>query len=670
MTLTVILLTGAEDYITYLDPERLELNETREAQGISTLNLTYSLDEDDNPDTLFQLGNKIWVQGDNQLADTLYVINTKVREDLDEHYITLEAEEVLVELNYVPPTSQTYLTSTNFNISNGNVVVDRKALTFWFGDYYNIGVVQSTLSTELARLQFTGTMNLMELLRYIEEETGNRFTTQYEKDPYTNQIHRYLNFLNPRNQNLDWNFRIEYTYPLTIEDPEPDETVGDYDSTDDTTEYSLETNTTPMPEQPSLDPNTTSLRITTPLGTVITDHTLSDAGLTGEEDSFTIYLAYSYTNEEYSIRCQVDNVAWDSTNEEYVETTGELESISSDATNFLPDRFIVELVDETNNLTYYQHTVTPVLSSTHMDILDLGYNVEDLNVEVDETDTYTAVAPVLTASTDEYTTTQIRTITQNWLNLSVTKGDTVPMIIEKVTNNSSSPSSTLSSNYWSRCINNQAQSGYDCWHGTAYWVAPFNKRSGELWIEDYVETDTSYSEVNLPQTGRMETYPKILMSECSDENVYQIYNQLALRLREVRYKEINIETEVANLNKGLFNDYNINDKVYVKIPSSPTLVTAKVIKTTKNPHQQNENTVELSNYSINNKYVPTETYITGNNINYTYPSKGTLTCHLRNLDDDSTINAKLLSITVYQLENGSWNYYKSLNISTDTNGKL
>ena len=61
MTLTVILLTGAEDYITYLDPERLELTETREAQGISTLELTYSLDEDDNPDTLlFKIDLIVW----------------------------------------------------------------------------------------------------------------------------------------------------------------------------------------------------------------------------------------------------------------------------------------------------------------------------------------------------------------------------------------------------------------------------------------------------------------------------------------------------------------------------------------------------------------------------------------------------------------------------------
>ena len=173
------------------------------------------------------------MQGDNNLKDCLYVINTEVTQDIyDENCFKLELEEVLVELNYAPVFPQTELDTAKefvrwendeqiagdpiFHIittsNNKEVVVDWNALNYWFGNYFNIGVVQKCISDYASRISITGTVNRMELLRNIEEETGNIFVTRYEKDRLSNTIHRYLDFLNPINCNKDWSLHLEYDF--------------------------------------------------------------------------------------------------------------------------------------------------------------------------------------------------------------------------------------------------------------------------------------------------------------------------------------------------------------------------------------------------------------------------------------------------------------------------
>lgn len=670
MTLTTILLNPQEKYITYLDPERASFEETQEAAGVATVQVQYYLDEDDNADELFKLGNKLWIQGDNNLKDCLYVLNTKVREDIDEHYVEFEAEEVLVELNYAPPASQTDINSSNFNMNNGNVIVDRKALEFWFGKYFNIGTVQNCLSTALSRINFTGTYNLMTLLRYIEEETGNRFVTQYEKDPVTNIIHRYLNFLNPTNQNVNWSFKTYYQFPVAEENAPSEEDIGEYDSTDDETDYDENVNEVILSTLEPLDPMKTFISFYDDDHVEINHWLLHDIGVTGDEQELGILVSHTYDANEYHINCQINSRIWSVDDEEYITVEGEVDSIAA-AENLLPEKIIMVIYNPTDEITYFKHSIIPILSKTHPIILDLGYNVEDLNVEIDETNTFKAVAPLIEANTTEYTTAQIKTITQNWKNLAVNKGDTIPMIIEKITDAASSKSSTVNNNYWSRCIHNQANEGYDYWHGTAYWTAPFTKNQGDMWIEDGTTSSIQYGDIHmLPEMDRNETYPKTDFISTSEENVFEIYNALALHLKEIRYPEIKVETEVAHLSEGRFNDYNIYDKVYVKLPGRE-VITATVSKTEKKAHEPNENKVELDNYSINTKHVPQETYFTGSNISYTYPAKGTITLYLKDITTDQGIGGKLCSLSVYQIgDNNAETYITSFTGKTNSNGKI
>lgn len=217
MVLTIVSLSPDEKFLQFIDPDLCELKESTEYGGLRTLELTYTFQDFNKDKELFCIGNKLWVQGDPQLSDCLYVINTEVKEDIyKKNSFTLELEEVLVELNYAPLFLQTELDNSEFKTvtTNGQkqVVVNWNSLNYWFGEYFNIGIVQDCISEYAQRITITGTLTRMALLRQIEEDTGNVFVTRYEKDVLDNTIHRYLDFLNPINTTKNWSLNLEYSF--------------------------------------------------------------------------------------------------------------------------------------------------------------------------------------------------------------------------------------------------------------------------------------------------------------------------------------------------------------------------------------------------------------------------------------------------------------------------
>ena len=106
MTLTIIALTPDEKFLQMLDPDLCEIKETISKDGLRTIDFEYRFQDYPEDKQLFRLGNKLWIQGDINLTDCLYIINTKVEQDIyKENSFTFDAEEVLVELNNAPVVS-------------------------------------------------------------------------------------------------------------------------------------------------------------------------------------------------------------------------------------------------------------------------------------------------------------------------------------------------------------------------------------------------------------------------------------------------------------------------------------------------------------------------------------------------------------------------------------
>lgn len=715
-SLNITVLDNEENFIQFLDPELCEIVETIEKDGLRTIDFTYMFQDMVEDKKMFKIGNKIWIYGDSNLTDCLYVINTSVTQDIyQENSFHCECEEVLVELNYAPLFTQNELTSqngftfsTNSNNQEYSVVVNWHALQYWFGEYFNIGVVQKCLSDYNAKVGISGTINLMTLLRYIEEETGNVFVTRYEKDCLNNTIHRYLDFLNPINVSKPWVLNLEYdfldidnTNYIFDEDGNPvDDSYEDVEDEDDIVNW--DEDYTPIT---NLDPTTTSFRITNGIEVLGTDGEVytgldpeiepllwegSDIPTFVDEEQSAII---SVQKEKNYIGITVNEKSWVLLDDdEYVgdadkafatiENTIEEGNKRSNA--IIPDDSIFEIYDTANQRVVFATQINREIGHVHEEILDFGFNLDNIELEIDETETFTAISPVLTNEDDEgLSRPNMSDLIRKWQDLEVTKGDIVPMIVERITIQASSVSAaktamgtfSVSSNYWKRpykpndSIDSEtpSRSTWEFLKGTAYWRAPYSKVAGQLHVTTDAVLSTQYLNINTRPDSRndrdtMTSRPKMGTVETTNEDIYGIFNLVCNKLREKQAPGFNLNVEVANLRNGVYNNYDLHDKVYIKIPDMNELLTARVVKTEKESHDVAKNTIELSNYSVNTvKQIQNNTFIEASNVSFNYPNKQNYTVRLVNMDYDNTNPDsiqypanKLLTFHLYKVDdNGS-----------------
>ena len=711
--MNITVLDNNEEFIRFLDPDLCEMTETIEKGGLRTLSFTYYFQDPIEDKKLFRIGNKVWIHGDSNIDDCLYVINTSVTQDIyDKNYFRFDMEEVLVELNYAPLFSQTELTADNgftFTTSNNNeeysVQVDWNALQYWFGEYFNIGVVQKCLSEYNEKIGLSGTINLMTLLRHIEEETGNIFVTRYEKDCLTNTIHRYLDFLNPINVTKPWVLNLEYDFleidnDTHIYDEEDNETTDDYDDVEDQDDIvDFDEDYTPIT---NIDPSNIVFRITNEL-----DELLGTDGLvyTGEDESIAPlcwsssdlsfedenqsalislqkeadYIGMTINEKEYVL---LDNIPIGDIDKSYTTTNNTIDSVNKRSNALIPDDSYFAIYDTRKELTVFRTQINHEIGHTHEEVLDFGFNLDNIELEIDETETFTAISPVLTLEGDEGITREDMTKKINsWKNFAVEKGQIIPMIMEKIRVQAASLSaakaalgtSTWNGNYWTRPYHPQdnidestpANSTWEFWKGTAYYKAPFSKKAGDLHVSTDAVFDTEYSYIR----GRPDTRdsrevrvsrPKMGTVETEEENVFAIYAAVCNKLREQQNPGFNLTVDVANLRNQEYNNYQIHDKVFVKIPDMGELLTARVVKTSKEGHDVAKNTIELGNYSVNIvKQIQNATFIEASNVSFKYPNTKNYTCRLVNMDytgEDDSIEYppnKLLTFQLYSVDENS-----------------
>ena len=736
--ISIVALTPDETFLQFIDENLIDIKETIETGGLRTINVEYTFQDLSKDKELFKLGNKLWIQGDTNLKDCLYVINTKVTQNIyEKNTISFEAEEVLVELNYAPLFTQNELTVKIDNVrifkpgtGTGEIIIDWNALNYWFGDYYNIALVQDCISTYAQKVTITGTTTRMALLRQIEEETGNIFVTRYEKNPLNNTIHRYLDFLNPINVEKNWTFNTEYSFidtqvtsecydengNITIEDkpweakpfwnpnfqPLPDDyddsqdlpgTEGEYEYHRESEELDPDKDYTPLTD---IDPDNVVFRIMTDDGIQLTaddgtdlSWTSEDIGFSSDTEDVVIQLIRTQNEIELLINEKSFLITTTVTDAEPISTGFIMSNPTHDQGNThevqnLPDNSYFEIYDHENDVVVHRVMINNKIGYVHDEVLDFGFNLENVIFDIDETDTYSAVSPVLTLNESDtgLNRTQLGKLIDDWKALEVEKGHPVPMIVEKVNQKSDTLANAktamgeyaLETNYWVRPYNPQDNKDgstpsdytWEFLKATSYWQAPYTKNAGELWVNTDNINDTEYSTIYTRKDTRIERgpvmSPKMGTTESTDENVYQVYNQVCLYLKEHETPKIDVQVDVANLRRGQYQDYDIWDKVYIKLPDSQELVTARVVKTEKEAHDIAKNTITLSNYTTKNnlKTPVANTFLTAGNLKFKYPNSKTLTAQLTNADYDSldpdSIEhpaIKLLTFTVYKLENGS-----------------
>ena len=579
----------------------------------------------------------------------------------------------------------------------------------------------------------------MTLLRNIEEETGNVFVTRYEKDIINNTIHRYLDFLNPINVSKNWMYNIEYDFSditniavcydengnIVNENlPEevtrfensafgPEEIDEDTDTTDEddydvevTEPYDYEANQTYSDEPDpvfipitNLDPTRCDFRITDGTNLLNTDGNIFqddgdtalswDCSTCGLDDTDYPHYAITFQKKGNLLGITINEKNYAVTSIGYnpssfipeLRDEGVIALDNELEYTIIPDDSYFEIYDHESNVTLFRTQLNTQIGHIHEEILDFGFNLENVEYNVDETDTYTAVSPVINLSSDSgdrnaLSRTDIDTVINRWLNLSITKGTSVPMIVEKVNITAESWNAALAqlgtysvtNNYWIRPLkpNDNTDSNdkqYEFYRAIAYWSAPYTKRAGEMHVQTDKDLSVEYTDIyERPDTRnerRCVHSPKLGNTETTDEDVYAIYNQVAMYLKEHEEPTVDIGVDVANLLGYEYNNYDLHDKVYIKLANTRELITAKVTKTTKEAHDIAKNSIEISNYTNINtiKTIPHETYINASNVSFKYPATKNLTIQLVNGDVDASTEQypmnKLLTIAVYKIENQS-----------------
>lgn len=688
MVFTCIVLDNEENFIQFLDPNLLTINEEIEEKEIGRISVEYYMQDVTDAERLFSMGNKLWIQGRN-LKSCVYVINTKIRRDFyKENKVSFEAEDKIVELNNVF-FSQTELVSNNGfslrTINNvPNVRIDHNALSYWFGDYFNVGIVQDCLSDSLQYVVVTGTMTIMQLLRYIEEETGNIFITRYEKDINSNIIHPYIDFLNPTNNFERWELNIEYTFyeeeGNDIDGPLEDETgeiIDEGTIIDEGIDVLEEDDIVEFPTYipPTVFSPDDLQFVLKDGGNVVGLWDVTNVDLSGSLE-FVFNLKYVNNTLTITINSKTYNVA----NEDIgggVKGYTSVEGASSSIDDIiLGNNFVFQIVDSTSGSVLYQQNIKPSLGDVHQEVLDLGFNVENIEYEIDEEDTYNAIAPILNNEGENgLTRNQLNTVISRWINLEVEKGDIIPMIVQRITSNGNMTGYDVHSKYYNRPLKpNDQDNQKEYWVATAYWAAPFDKHAGDIFIAENENSLVTYdSIVTRRDDGDLRGVgyaPKVGPVETSDEDPYAIYNDVAMKLKDKMYPKLDLEVDVANLKDHTYNEYNLYDKVYVKVPGFEQLITAMVRKTTKNPHDIAENKIELGNHNLPTKVSQTETEILASNVSFRYPSKKTIDIYLKDIFGNPLMD-KLISVNLLKVENESATPTKSTyNKKTDGNGKI
>lgn len=179
----IIILDAYEEFVTWLDPEKVEIVETNKESTQRTISISYPLESnlDGKTTPWFAQGNKIYIPSTLGIDSCLYVINTTYSIDYwEKNQVTVSAEEVLTEFNYM---MFEYVDSTPLTINDTN-------LDKWFGEFYNIGKSDS-IDSNKNTITPAGTMTKMSLLRLIEETTGYIFVREYTTDE-NNIINRKL----------------------------------------------------------------------------------------------------------------------------------------------------------------------------------------------------------------------------------------------------------------------------------------------------------------------------------------------------------------------------------------------------------------------------------------------------------------------------------------------
>ena len=197
----IIILDHDEKILEWIDDADAAVEITDTYGGYKTLDFDCELTNVKHDQNLYRQGNKIF------LENVLFVINTEVEVDYVDNLISLEAEEIVCELNNCAPF---YINDPLYrrHVSGSTIMLDKTFLNLLFEGFY---IVDNTdlpgIDTSLKMINVNGTISKYALLKEIEETTGLMF--KYSYSLVDNKIVKHVSLLKPENFGVTHNKLLE-----------------------------------------------------------------------------------------------------------------------------------------------------------------------------------------------------------------------------------------------------------------------------------------------------------------------------------------------------------------------------------------------------------------------------------------------------------------------------
>ena len=197
----IVILDSNESIIEFLDDEDASVEITDTYGGFKSLSFECELKDVKHDTNLLKQGNKIF------LENVLFVINTEFEVDYVKNLISLEAEELVSELNtcepfYIgDPLYQRYAHGKTLSITP-------TVLNLLFQDFYVVDETDlPSIENNLKNVTVEGTITRYKLLKEIEETTGLMFKYTYSLKE--NEIIKKVSLLKPENYGVTHDKLIE-----------------------------------------------------------------------------------------------------------------------------------------------------------------------------------------------------------------------------------------------------------------------------------------------------------------------------------------------------------------------------------------------------------------------------------------------------------------------------
>lgn len=205
--------------------------------------------------------------------------------------------------------------------------------------------------------------------------------------------------------------------------------------------------------------------------------------------------------------------------------------------------------------------------------IEIGYNTDDIQVKINESEVSIAAAPLGEPQNDSALFHKQRKAFEDQAFSTSTQ---IPLYVTK------------------------DDEGNDVNGPMAY--PPYPKSSGSKYVVSNVQGEliAAYQTIKSKSPNQANTFPRIWTFDSSEENKYNLYWECVTHIREHLHPEISISCNIIDIQRlrGLGSQkFNVGDTVKVRLPGRETLVTARILKTTKNPRNPESDSIEIGNYS-------------------------------------------------------------------------